>query len=95
NLQGTALSEQAGDYEAILTAAMEPENPYILSLSRLDIGALKRAYDQVPADQKGSVTAFPFLEGLAYEKLLELKGSDRASKVWFLYQTPPQKQVIS
>jgi bla regulator protein blaR1 len=94
NLKGMALSEQAGDYEAILTAAMEPENPYVLSLARLDIGALKRAYDQVPADQKGSVTAFPFLEGLAYEKLVALKNSDRASMVWFAYHTPPEKQRI-
>lgn len=95
NMQETALAEQAGDYEAILSAAMEPENPYVLSLARLDIGALKRAYDQVLSEQRGNITEFPFLEGLAYEKLLELKGSDRASKVWFLYQTPPEKQVIS
>lgn len=95
NLQDTDLSEQAGDYEAILTDAMVPENPYVLSLSRLDVVALKRAYEKVPSDQRENITAFPFLEGLAYEKLLELKVSDRASKVWFLYQTPPQKQVIS
>jgi beta-lactamase regulating signal transducer with metallopeptidase domain len=92
---GTYSNYQGKDYEAIISAAVDTNNPYALSLSRLDVEALKHAYDQLPSDQKGSVTAFPFLDGLAYEKLLELKGSDRASKVWFMYQTPPEKQVIS
>lgn len=89
------LHQSAKDYEVIIEAATDPGNPYSLNLDRLDVRGLKRAFEQTPENERENLTAFPFLEGLAFEKLISLKESDRAPMVRFIYHAPPEKKKIT
>lgn len=82
------------EYESIISAAFDNNQPYKLDLSKLDLVALQKAYQGLSEEGRGEVTEFPFFEPEAFRRLIHLQQISDKVQVSFLYNSPPEKNKI-
>lgn len=82
------------EYENIIAAAFEEDQAYMLNLCKLDLVALKKAYEGLSEEERGEVTEFPFFEEAAFSRLLALQKISDKVQVAMQYNNPPPTMQI-
>ena len=65
--------QSGNDFEQILSKAFKDGDPFEVELNKLDLHALRNAYQALDEQEKYAGTEFPFFEELTFEKLVELQ----------------------
>jgi hypothetical protein len=81
-------------YESIISAAYDENQPYKIDLSKLDLVALRKAYEGLSVEERGEVTEFPFFDEAAFSRLQALQKISDKVKVGIQYNTPPPTKQV-
>lgn len=81
-------------YESIISAAYDENQPFKVELNKLDLVALRKAYEGLSDVERGKVTEFPFFDDASFSRLEALQKISDKVKVAMQYNTPPPTKQV-